>query len=41
MTTPSRRPLSREAIAVLEAIGECLTVPWPADWGADVRSAWS
>lgn len=35
MSTPSRRPLSREAIAMLEAIGECLTVPWPADWGAD------
>jgi hypothetical protein len=35
MSTPSRRPPSREAIAMLEAIGECLTVPWPADWGAD------
>ena len=32
---PSHRPLSREVIAMLEAIGECLTVPWPADWGAD------
>ena len=31
---PSHRPLSREAIAMLEATGECLTLPWPADGGA-------
>ena len=35
MTTPSRRPLSRATITMLEAIRDCLTVPWPADWGAD------
>ena len=32
MSSPSRRPLSREAITMLGEIAACLNVPWPVDY---------